>query len=46
VALLFLVLYPIIWLVVLPLKLLGFAVSGVFHLLRWLIVLPFRLLGL
>ena len=45
-ALLFLVLYPIIWLVVLPFKLLGFAVGSVFHILRWLILLPFRLLGL
>lgn len=44
-ALLALVLYPIVWLLLLPLRLLGIAVQGVFALLRALVFLPARLLG-
>ena len=44
-ALLALVLYPLVWLVLLPFRLLGIAVEGVFELLRALILLPARALG-
>ncbi len=44
-ALLALVLYPIVWLLLLPFKLLGIAVTGVLELLRAIIMLPARLLG-
>lgn len=44
-ALLALVLYPIVWLFMLPFKLLGIAVEGVFELLRAIILLPARVLG-
>ncbi len=44
-ALLALILYPLVWLVLLPFRLLGFAVEGVFELLRALILLPARVLG-
>jgi hypothetical protein len=43
-ALLAIVLYPIVWLLLLPLRLLGMAVEGVFEFLRALILLPARLL--
>ena len=43
-ALLALVLYPLVWLLLLPLRLVGIAVEGVFELLRSLILLPSRLL--
>jgi hypothetical protein len=42
---LFLVLYPLIWLLLLPFRLLGIAVSGVLELLKAVIFLPARLLG-
>ncbi len=45
VALLALVLYPVVWLLVLPFRLVGVAVEGVFVLLRALLFLPARLLG-
>jgi hypothetical protein len=45
VALAALVLYPIVWLFLLPLKLVGIAVGGVFELLRAIVYLPARLLG-
>ena len=45
VALLALVLYPVVWLLLLPLRLVGLAVEGVFELLRALILLPARVLG-
>jgi hypothetical protein len=45
-ALLALVLYPLVWLVLLPLRLVGVAVEGVFDLLRAVVVLPARVLGL
>jgi hypothetical protein len=44
-ALLALVLYPLVWLVLLPLRMIGIAVDGVFSLLRALFLLPARLLG-
>jgi hypothetical protein len=44
-ALLALVLYPIVWLLLLALRILGIAVEGVFELLRAVIFLPARLLG-
>ena len=44
-ALLALVLYPLIWLLLLPFRLLGFAVEGVFGLVKGLFLLPARLLG-
>ncbi|HSL93073.1 MAG TPA: hypothetical protein VK905_00545 [Bacillota bacterium] len=44
-ALFFLLLYPVIWLLSLPLRLLGLTVEGVFALLRAIIMLPSRLLG-
>lgn len=44
-ALLALVLYPLVWLLMLPFRLVGIAVEGVFELLRTIILLPARLLG-
>lgn len=43
-ALLALVLYPFIWILSLPFRLLGIAVGGVFELLRAIITLPARIL--
>jgi hypothetical protein len=45
IALLALILYPIVWLLLLPFRLVGIVVSGVFEFLRALIFLPARLLG-
>ncbi|MCI0354780.1 MAG: hypothetical protein L0099_07060 [Acidobacteria bacterium] len=44
-ALVALVLYPLVWLLMLPFRLVGIAVEGVFELLRAVILLPARLLG-
>jgi hypothetical protein len=44
-ALLALLLYPIVWLLMLPFRLVGITVEGVFALLRALILLPARVLG-
>ncbi|HLF57426.1 MAG TPA: hypothetical protein VI942_11330 [Thermoanaerobaculia bacterium] len=44
-ALLALVLYPIVWLLLLPFRLIGIAVEGVFALLEAVLFLPARLLG-
>ena len=44
-ALLALILYPLVWLLLLPFRLVGVAVDGVFQLLRAVILLPARLLG-
>jgi hypothetical protein len=44
-ALLAIVLYPIIWLVLLPFRLVGIAVEGVFAFLRAIVMLPARVLG-
>jgi hypothetical protein len=43
-ALLALILYPLVWLVLLPFRLVGVAVDGVFDLLRGLLSLPGRIL--
>jgi hypothetical protein len=43
-ALLALILYPLVWLLLLPFRLIGMTVEGVFGLLRGLIVLPARIL--
>ncbi len=43
-ALLVLVLYPFVWLVLLPFRILGFAVEGVLELLKAIILFPARLL--
>jgi len=44
-ALLALLLWPFVWLLSLPFRLVGIAVDGVFDLLRALLSLPARLLG-
>lgn len=44
-ALLALVLYPFVWLVLLPFRIVGIAVNGVLALLRGVLMLPGRLLG-
>jgi hypothetical protein len=44
-AILALVLYPIVWLILLPFRIVGIAVEGVFEFLRALIMLPARILG-
>ena len=44
-ALVALVLFPLVWLLSLPLRLVGIALEGVFALLRALVLLPARLLG-
>lgn len=44
-ALLALVLYPVLWLLSLPFRILGIAVEGVFDLLRAILLLPGRLLA-
>jgi len=44
-ALVALVLYPIVWLLLLPLRILGIAVDGVLHLVWAVVTLPARLLG-
>jgi hypothetical protein len=43
-ALLALILYPLIWLFLLPFRLVGIAVGGVFELLWVLVTLPVRIL--
>jgi len=44
-ALLALVLYPLVWLFLLPFRLVGITVGGVFELFRALITLPGRVLA-
>jgi hypothetical protein len=43
-ALLALVLYPFVWLLLLPFRLLGIAVTGLFELLRAILLLPARVI--
>ena len=43
-ALLALVLYPIVWLLMLPFRIIGLTVEGLFALLRRIILLPARVL--
>ncbi len=45
IALLALVLYPIVWLLLLPFRILGIAVEGVLALVKSIIMLPARVLG-
>lgn len=44
-ALLVLAAYPIVWLLLLPFRLIGITADAVFELLRSLLLLPARLLG-
>jgi hypothetical protein len=44
-ALLALILYPVAWLLLLPFRLVGIVVEGVFEFLRALVMLPARVLG-
>ncbi len=44
-AVLALVLYPLVWLLLVPFRLLGFAVEGVLAFVRALFLLPARVLG-
>ena len=44
VALLALILYPVVWLILLPFRLVGIAVTGVLEFLRALLLLPARVL--
>ena len=44
-ALMALVLYPIVWLLLLPFRILGIAVGGVLRLVWAIVTLPFRLLA-
>jgi hypothetical protein len=44
-AILALVLWPVVWLLTLPFRLVGIAVEGVFALLRAIVLLPARILG-
>ena len=44
-ALMALVLYPFVWLLLLPFRVLGIAVDGILEFLRTIVFLPSRLLG-
>ena len=44
IAILALVLYPVVWLLLLPFRMVGIAVGGVFELLGAILTLPARLL--
>jgi len=44
-AILALVLYPFVWVLLLPFRLLGIAVDGVFSILKAVLMLPARVLG-
>ena len=44
-ALIALLLYPIVWLILLPFRILGIAVDGVLQFVRAVILLPARVLG-
>ncbi len=44
-ALMALILYPIVWIVLLPFRLVGIAVGGVFELLKAILYLPARMLS-
>jgi hypothetical protein len=45
VALIALVLYPIVWLFLLPFRILGIAVDGLLQTLKAIVLLPARILG-
>jgi hypothetical protein len=44
-ALLALVIYPLVWLILLPFRVVGIAVGGVLELLKAIIFLPARVIG-
>jgi len=44
-AILVLLIYPLLWLLLLPLRIFGIACEGVFALLHAIVMLPARLLG-
>jgi len=44
-AILALILYPLVWIILLPFRLLGVAVDAVFELLRAMVLLPARVLA-
>ncbi len=44
-AIMALIAYPLVWLLLLPFRLLGLAVEGVFEVLRAIILFPVRVLG-
>jgi hypothetical protein len=44
-ALLALVVYPLVWVLLIPFRLLGIAVDGVLGLLRGIVMLPARVVG-
>lgn len=44
-AILAIVLWPLVWLLTLPFRLVGLAVEGVFAFLRVIVMLPTRILG-
>jgi hypothetical protein len=44
-ALLVLVVYPLVWILLIPFRILGIAVDGVLGLLRGIVMLPTRLLS-
>ena len=44
-ALLALILWPVVWVISLPFRIVGIAFEGVFELLRAVVMLPARLLG-
>ena len=45
-AIVVLVIYPFIWLILLPFRLIGVAVESIFDILKAIILLPFKLLKL
>jgi hypothetical protein len=45
IAILALILYPIIWLIMLPFRLVGITIEGVLALIRSILFLPVRILG-
>jgi hypothetical protein len=45
IALLALLIYPVVWLLLLPFRLLGIGVDAVFGLLKGIVMLPARVLG-
>jgi hypothetical protein len=45
IALLAIILYPIVWILLLPFRIIGLAVNGILSFLRGLIMLPSRVLG-
>jgi hypothetical protein len=45
VAIMALILYPVVWILLIPFRMVGIVVSGVLGLLRSIVLLPARLLG-